>query len=171
MVELWRRRHRLIFVSRMLCWLVVFWCMADVAESQEPASLTVYVQTIRGTNEEKPQERTWKRIGPKLSGRLAPIFQWKHYWQVGLTEVRLEPRRPRKIRLSDVRELELELVNGNDVEIRVFQKGKLTRRSRHKARSLDMEIIGGTRDDETSWFAVIRRDKPWSKGNKDGKDD
>ena len=147
----------------MLCWLVGFCCIAGVAKSQEPISLTLYIQIIRGTNEEKPQERTWKQIGPKLSGRLAPIFQWKHYWQVGLAEVRLEPHRVKKARLSDIRHLEVELVNENDVEIRVFQKGKLTRRSRHKVRSLDMEIIGGTREDETSWFAVIRRDKPREK--------
>ena len=62
-------------------------------------------------------------------------------------------------RLSDVRDVEIELVNPSEIEIRLYLKGKLMEKSRQLVRT-HMGIMGGERTKDESWFVVVRRDKP-----------
>jgi len=146
--------RRLLYLVFLLTFVVT------VASSAETQAVNLYVQFIRGTNDEKPKERSWKPIGPKLSKRLSPVFQWKNYWEMSLQEITVERRKVNKISLNKVRDLEIRLVNEKEIEFRLYRKGQLTRTSRQQINSKEMEIIGGTQDDETSWFVVVRHDKP-----------
>ena len=121
--------------------------------------LTYYIQLIRGTDQEYRQEATWKPIGPKLAKRLSPVFRWKHYWEVNLQEVVVEKGKVSRCRLSDVRDVEIEMPNASEIEIRLYLKGKIMEKSRQLT-STHMAIMGGERTRDESWFVVVRRDKP-----------
>lgn len=150
-------------MGRLLSTLTILICACVSSFGGEKSSLTLYVQVIRGTNSEKPQDPAWKPVGQKLSKRLSPVFRWKSYWEVGLHEVAVEKGKPNKVRLNDLRRLEIEKIQDNQLEFRLYRKDQLTRKSKHNVKSLDMAIIGGSGDDDSCWFVVVRREPPQSR--------
>jgi hypothetical protein len=128
-------------------------CLAEV----QPVIL--YTQVIRGTDQDKPPQAGWRPVGSKLSSRLCPKFRWKHYWEVSRRAVNVQPGKPARIRVSPEREVEIELRDSGESEIRLYSAGKLARKSRQSVES-HMTIMGGGWDESESWFIVVRRDKP-----------
>jgi hypothetical protein len=132
---------------------------AGTVEAKAPPPTYYYVQLIRGTDQDRVQEALWKPIGPKLSSRLSPVFRWKNYWEVHREAIPVQAKKVRRYRLSDVREVEIQLINPAEIEIRLYLKGKLMEKSRQLVRT-HMGIIGGDRIGDESWFVVVRRDRP-----------
>ncbi len=125
----------------------------------ESQSTTYYVQLIRGTDQQRPTEETWRPVGPKLSHRLSPVFRWKNYYEVNCQPLSVERGKISRTRLSSDRQVEVEFLNASEVEIRLYLKGKLMETSRHLVHTR-MIIMGGERTKDESWFVVVRRDKP-----------
>jgi hypothetical protein len=90
---------------------------------------------------------------------LTPVWRWKYYWQVGEHEVKVSPGKVTKLPLQ-VRDLELQLVSEEQVESRLFEKGKLVRTSRQKVSTAAPIVMGGSPNDKNAWFVVVRKDKP-----------
>lgn len=120
--------------------------------------VTFHAQLIRGTDTEKPAQSTWKPVGPKLSKQLSPKFRWTNYWEVSRRATSVVPGKITRLRLAPDREIELELREA-DYEVRIFNGGKLSRRSRQKLES-KMSIMGGGLEEKESWFIVVRQDPP-----------
>lgn len=136
--------------------LFVGLCLACSA-SEGP--VTFYAQLIRASDRETPPEVSWKPIGPKLNKQLCPKFRWKNYWEVSRRTLTVEPGKKTRVRLNAERELEVELRGAGDSEIRLFTGGKLVQKSRQSLQS-QMSIMGGARENDESWFVVLRQDKP-----------
>ena len=128
-------------------------CLAD------GQAVTFYTQLIRGSDQDKPTQASWKPVGPKLSKQFGPKFRWKNYWEVNRQSVSILPGKTARLRLNPEREIEIEVRNGEPSEIRLFNSGKLVRKSR-QALECKMTIMGGGAEEVESWFIVIRRDKP-----------
>lgn len=120
---------------------------------------TFYTQLIRGSDQEMPPDAKWKPVGPKLSKQFGPQFRWKNYWEVNRQSVSILPGKKARLRLNSQREIEIEVRNAEESEIRLFHDGKLVRKSR-QALECKMTIMGGGADKIESWFIVVRRDKP-----------
>jgi len=129
------------------------------APGAEGQPLIYYVQLIRGTDQEHRQEAAWKPIGPKLANRLSPVFRWRNYWEVSCQPVFVEKGKVSRCRLSDVREVEIALINPSEIEIKLYLKSVLMEKSRQLVRT-HMAIMGGDRIKDESWFVVVRREKP-----------
>ena len=128
-------------------------CLAD------GLAVPFYAQLIRGTDMEKPGQSSWRPVGPKLSKQFGPKFRWKHYWEINRQAVSVIPGKPTRIRLSSDREIEIELREGTEYDVRLYTGGKLARCSRQKLQSR-MSIMGGGLEVTESWFIVVRRDPP-----------
>jgi len=129
------------------------------APETEGQPLTYYVQLIRGTDQAHRQEAAWKPIGPKLANRLSPVFRWRNYWEVSCQPVSVEKGKVSRCHLSDVRGVEIALINPSEIEIKLYLKGVLMEKSRQLVRT-HMAIMGGDRTKDESWFVVVRREKP-----------
>jgi hypothetical protein len=127
------------------------------AEADEAA--TFYAQLIRGTDREMPEQVGWKPAGPKLSKQLSPKFRWKNYWEVSRHTISVQAGKVSRTCLNPEREIEIHLRGANEYEVRLFVKGQLTCRSKQSMQS-GMSITGGARENDESWFVVVRRDKP-----------
>jgi hypothetical protein len=121
-------------------------------------AITFYAQLIRATDKEN-QEAGWKPLGPNLSKQLCPKFRWKNYWEVNRQPLTVQSGSKTRVRLSPEREIEMELRGAGESEIRLYTAGKLVQKSKQSLESR-MSIMGGNRENDESWFVVIRRDQP-----------
>lgn len=130
-----------------------------VALTAQQKPVTMYVQVIHGTNNDKPRDPDWKPIGPKLAKQLTPVFRWPHYYEVKRKTATLYPKKTSRVALTDDRVLEIELMDAGQSELRLYRKDKLVRRSRQPFDS-KLAIMGGDGEKDQSWFIVVRKDKP-----------
>jgi len=143
---------------KILSGFLVFLLLRSVCWGAEKP-LVFYAQLIRGTDQDAPEAATWKPLGPKLSRHLCPKFRWKNYWEVSRESLQVKPGSASRVKLNPDREVEIELHGAQDSEIRLYHKGVLIHRSRQSLNS-PMSIMGGARENDESWFVVVRRDKP-----------
>lgn len=147
-------------MNRFVCAIFLMaLAVAQVWSAQEGSSITYYIQLIHGTNEEKPQDASWKAVGPKLSQVLSPVFTWKHYWEVKREEVVVTGGKVSKVKVTTDRSLEIELIKDGQTELRLYRAGELKRKMRTSGES-QMSILGGDAPGKDGWFIVVRRDKP-----------
>jgi hypothetical protein len=125
----------------------------------EQASVTYYIQLVRGTDQAQPPTPESKAIGAKLSGRLRAVFRWEHYWELCRQEVRVMPGHSAKIQLSRERAVEISLSADGTRKVTAFCQGKAVT-SLTRPAGAEMSILGGDREGKAGWFIVVRRDKP-----------
>jgi hypothetical protein len=129
-------------------------CSASAADRS-----TIWVQVIRGTDKEKPSDASYRQIGPKLAGRLSPVFRWKHYWEVERKQVQLKGSEVTKVALAGQRTLEIERLKSGETEVRLFRRSGLVTKNRQAAHG-KMMILGGEESSRDSFFVVVRPDEP-----------
>lgn len=118
------------------------------------AEVTFTVQLIRGTDHAKPEAPSWKPLEPKLKARLAPCFRWGHWWEVATVQTNIAVGKTRRIRLSADREIDIARHTVSETEVRLYQKGALAQKSKRSSQS-GQWIMGGTRENDESWFIVV----------------
>ncbi len=144
---------------RFVSSLAVFaFALTGVARAQEHAT-TYYVQLVRGTDSEQPPQAGSRRVGAKLTGTFCGALKWKGYWEICQREAQVAPGRTAKVRLSNGREVEIDLTQQGKRAVTAFQNGKLLDRTIAPMGEA-MTLIGGDRDRKSAWFIVVRRDKP-----------
>src|SRR5687767_2004364 len=121
------------FAVRCLSLLILSLLLPRGAIAEENHSTTYYVQLIRGSNGPRSHEKNCRAIGPKLSKKLSPVFQWKNYWEVSRKETRLSQGKITRIHLTPEQNLEMEWANDKHLELRLYRNGKLARKTRHQA--------------------------------------
>lgn len=131
----------------------------NVAAAADDQPVVFYTQLIRGTDQEQLRQQNWKPVGPKLSKKLCPKFRWRNYWEVSRKTLNVQSGKATRVRLSQEREIEIELRNKEESEIRLYTAGKLVRKSRQPLQS-KMTIMGGGAEEADCWFIIVRRDKP-----------
>jgi hypothetical protein len=137
--------------------LLIVLGLCSAAMSAESV-VTFDVRLIRGTDHSKPDQAGWKPVEPKLHAQFHPIFRWKHYWEVNHASVSVLPGKTARVRLSNQREVEIGLLGPREAEVRLFVDNYLSRKSRQRIHHGSW-IMGGTRDNEESWFIVVTPEK------------
>jgi hypothetical protein len=143
-------------VMKRSFWLLLFLLAPLWAHAADDV---FYVQVIRGSNDEKPPESQAKAVGPKMSQVLTPVFKWKYYWLVSEQEVTVASNKVSKLSVQ-VRDLEIQVMPEEQVEVKLFEKGKLMRTSRQKISPSAPLVMGGSPNDNNAWFIIVRKDKP-----------
>ncbi|MEK7674364.1 MAG: hypothetical protein AAB676_00845 [Verrucomicrobiota bacterium] len=146
-------------MKRWLCLLVLVAVGLPLGFGADTERAIYYVQLIRGSHEDQPPQPGSKRIGPKLSAALRPVFQWKSYWEVNRQQVALANGQKSTVRLSPDREVKIDLTDPAKRQVTVYEAGRPVSRAIRPAGEA-MTIIGGDRDKSSAWFIVVRRDKP-----------
>lgn len=140
--------------------ILVLMAVALASESRAAAQTsTFYVQLIRGTDTAQPPVPRSKCLGPKLAETFRPVFRCKAYWEINRQEVTVLPGRVARVQLGNGREAEIDLRTEKARKVAAFQNGQLVDRTTMPAGE-GMTIIGGSREDKSVWFIVVRRDKP-----------
>lgn len=120
---------------------------------------TYYIQLVRGTVENVPPTADARPIGPKVARCFQPVFKWGHYWEMNRREVVLPAGRVTRIQLNPERAVEFDLTEPGKRKVKTFEGTKPVC-SVVNAAGDRMSIVGGERAANSSWFIVVRRDKP-----------
>ena len=141
-------------------WLL-FLALASIttARAGDAQKVTFYVQLIRGSDSDQPDDPACKPVGAKLGKILRGVFRWSSYCEVKRETVLLAKDKVVRLHLTAEREVELKLLDPPNTQIRLYHKGKLTRCS-HQPINEHMSILGGDSTSGDPWFVVVRRDKP-----------
>jgi len=121
--------------------------------------LVYYVQLIRCSDQDQPPEPGSRRVGPKLSERFQCVFRCNSYWEITQQKLDVVPSRVARARLTNGREVEIDLTQAGKRRVSTFHNGRLIDRTIEPAGE-NMTLIGGDRDQASHWFIVVRRDKP-----------
>ena len=141
-------------------WLL-FLALASITtvRAADAQKVTFYVQLIRGSDSDKPDDSACKPVGAKLGKSLRGVFRWKNYCEVKRETVTLSKDKVARLLLTREREVELKLLDPPNTQIRLYHKGQLTRCS-HQPINDHMCVLGGDSTSGDPWFVVVRRDKP-----------
>ena len=119
----------------------------------------LYLQLVRGTDQDAPPEPQALPAGPTLDERLHSVFKWKYYWEIKRDAIALREGQHARRRMSPDREVEVELLNPQRMAVRIYEQGNLIRSRRQPVESAFC-VAGGSRGEDQSWFIVVRRDRP-----------
>jgi hypothetical protein len=135
--------------------------LASIAtvRAADAQKVTFYVQLIRGSDFDQPDDPACKPVGAKLGKTLRGVFRWKNYCEVKRETVTLSKDKVARLHLTREREIELKLLDPPNTQIRLYHKGQLTRCS-HQPINEHMCVLGGDSTSGDPWFVVVRRDKP-----------
>src|SRR5256886_14695645 len=97
--------------------------------AEDAQKVTFHVQLIRGADSDKPDDPSWKAIGPKLNKNLRTVFRWTNYWEVKRESATLAKGKVAKLRLTPERTVEIRLLDPPNTQIRLFHNGGVTRRA------------------------------------------
>jgi len=145
------RRMKVILMAAALA-------LASEARADEGAA-TFYVQLIRGTDTDQAPVPGAKSVGPKLAGTFRPVFKCKGFWEIKREQVAVSPGKVKRVELGNGRAVEIDLSSPKERKVTAYHSGKVGDRTVVPAGD-GMTIIGGSREDKSVWFIVVRRDKP-----------
>lgn len=120
---------------------------------------TYYIQLVRGTVENQPPAADARPIGTKVTRCFQPVFKWGHYWEMNRREIVLPAGLVTRIQLSPERVVEFDLTEPGRRKVKTFEGAKPVCSVVNQAGDR-MSIVGGERVANSSWFIVVRRDKP-----------
>ena len=143
-------------MTRVGLLLICFLATTLHAATVQPS--TLYVQVIRGSDQEKPAGTSYQEIGPKLSAKLSPVFRWKHYWETERKKVQIDAGKITKVPLANQRSLEIERLKSGELEVRLFRRTGLVTKTRQACDR--MAILGGEEAGKESFFVIVRSDEP-----------
>jgi len=123
------------------------------------AGRTYWVQLVRGTDDKNPPTAGCKPIGPKVAKVFLPVFKWSHYWEMSRQETVVEVGSKAVVQLSPQRSVEIDLTDPKKRKVTAFEGTKPVYKVTDPVGNA-MTIIGGERSTNSSWFIVVRRDKP-----------
>src|SRR6266446_7826882 len=126
-----------------LLWvLVLAFASITAIRAGDAQKVTFYVQLIRGSDSDKPDDPACKPVGAKLGKTLRGVFRWKNYCEVKRETVTLAKDKVARLHLTREREVELKLLDPPNTQIRLYHKGQLTRCS-HQPINEHMCVLGG----------------------------
>jgi hypothetical protein len=143
--------------------VLLFWSTG--AATTSAADLSLRTQLLWGTDQEKPQESTYKEIDAKLKKKLSRVFKWKNYFEINDQKVSLGAKDTKRLKLSAKCEIEIRFVDEQTLEIKLYGEGKLTKTIRQSVKALnqgELAVLAGDDKDkyDDAWFVVLSANAP-----------
>ena len=136
---------------------VVLFCASSLLSRCGSADLNLLAQLVWGTNNEKPGDPKLKEVDPGVAEKLRKVFKWKNYFEVKRQKFTVAVGSPKKVKMSDDCEIEVQNLGNSSIEVKLYGKGKLAVRKTQKISSSELLVLAGDDKDDTAWFVVLSR--------------
>ena len=130
-------------------------CASSFLVRSGSADLNLQAQLVWGTNNEKPDDPKLKEVDPSVAEKLRKVFKWKNYFEVNRQNFVVTPGSPKKVKMSDDCEIEVQNLGGSSIEVKLYGKGKLAVRKTQKISPSELLVLAGDDKDDTAWFVVL----------------
>ena len=120
--------------------------------------LNVEAQLIWGTNDPSSPNPKHKAVEPAISKKLSKTpLKWKNYFEEERKTVSIPQGTPKKLKMSESCELELNNLGGDKIEAKLYGKGKQVIRRVGSLADNEILIIGGDAENDTAWLITLRK--------------
>jgi hypothetical protein len=136
---------------------VVLVCAFSFLVRSGPADLNLQAQLVWGTNKEKPEDPKLKEVEPGVAEKLRKVFKWKNYFEVKRQNFTVAVGSPKRVRMSDDCEIEVQNLASSSIEVKLYGKGKLAVRKTQKISPSELLVLAGDDKDDTAWFVVLNQ--------------
>ena len=119
------------------------------------ADLNLQAQLVWGTNNEKPDDPKLKEVDAIVAEKLRKVFKWRNYFEVKRQNVSVTAGTPKKVKMSDECEIEVQYLGNSSIEVKLYGKGKLAVRKTQKMSPSELLVLAGDDKDDTAWFVVL----------------
>ena len=147
-------KNRVPFGGITLAGVVLFIASSFLVQSGS-ADLNLQAQLVWGTNKEKPDDPNLKEVDAIVAEKLRKVFKWRNYFEVKRQNVTVTPGTPKKVKMSDECEIEVQNLGNSSIEVKLFGKGKLAVRKTQKISPSELLVLAGDDKDDTAWFVVL----------------
>ena len=117
--------------------------------------LNLKAQLVWGTNNDKPDDPKLKEMDKGVGEKLRKVFKWKNYFEVNRQDFTVVTGTPKRVRMSDHCEIEVQNLGNSSIEVKLYGKGKLTVRKTQKINSSELLVLAGDDKNDTAWFVVL----------------
>src|SRR5256885_7480411 len=117
--------------------------------------LKLRAQLVWGTNNDKPDDPKLKEVDQQVKDKLRGVFKWKNYFEVNRQSFTVIASAPKKVRMSDLCEIEVQNLGNSSVELKLYGKGKMVVRKTQKIKSGELLVLAGDDKNDTAWFVVL----------------
>ena len=133
----------------------VLFCASSFLVRSGPADLNLQAQLVWGTNNEKPDDPKLKEVDPSVAEKLRKVFKWKNYFEVKRQNFTVAVGSPKRVKMSDDCEIEVQNLGSSSIEVKLYGKGKLAVRKTQKISPSELLVLAGDDKDDTAWFVVL----------------
>ena len=134
---------------------VVVFCASSFVGRAGSTDLSLQAQLVWGTNKEKPDDPKLKEVDPSVAEKLRKVFKWKNYFEVNRQHFTVPVGSPKKVKMSDDCEIEVQNLGNSSIEVKLYGKGKLAVRKTQKISPGELLVLAGDDKDDTAWFVVL----------------
>ena len=120
-----------------------------------PADLNLQAQLVWGTNNEKPDDPKLKDVDPRVKDKLRGVFKWKNYFEVNRQDFTVTATGPKKVKMSDLCEVQVQNLGNSSVELKLYGQGKMVVRKTQKIKTGELLVLAGDDKNDTAWFVVL----------------
>ena len=117
--------------------------------------MNLRAQLVWGTNNDKPDDPKLKEVDQQVKDKLRGVFKWKNYFEVNRQSFTAIASAPKKVRMSDLCEIEVQNLGNSSVELKLYGKGKMVVRKTQKIKSGELLVLAGDDKNDTAWFVVL----------------
>lgn len=134
---------------------------AQVTEVGQGAELKFEVQLIWATNDKKSPNPKHKPVEPEIRKKLDELpLKWENYFEVNRKLFSLARGGKGKVDLSDKCSVEIKDLEGNQVEVKLFDKdGKAVFGRKQPLPQGEVLLLSGNAPDKTAWFVSVKPTK------------
>ena len=119
------------------------------------ADLHLQAQLVWGTNIDKPDDPKLKEVDSQVKDKLRGVFKWKNYFEVNRQNFTVTAAGPKKVKMSDQCEIEVQNLGNSSVELKLYGQGKMVVRKTQKIKAGELLVLAGDDKNDTAWFVVL----------------
>lgn len=147
-------KKRVPFWRLTLAATAVFIVDSCIARSAS-ADLNLQAQLVWGTNKDKPDDPKLKDVDAQVRDKLRGVFKWKNYFEVNRQKFLVTAAAPKRVKMSDLCEIEVHNLGNSVVEVKLFGEGKMVVRKTQRIKAGELLVLAGDDKDDTAWFVVV----------------
>jgi len=147
-------KKRVPFGGIIAAGIVCFVASSFLARSGS-TNLNLQAQLVWGTNKEKPDDPNLKEVDPGVAEKLRKVFKWRNYFEVKRQNFTVPVGSPKKVKMSDDCEIEVQNLGNSSIEVKLYGRGKLAVRKTQKISPSELLVLAGDDKDDTAWFVVL----------------